>query len=107
MIKKVSVNSFEKEVINSTRPVLVDFFAPWCSPCKMLAPVIDEVGSELDKVIDIAKVDIDTDAGIADYYSVSSVPTLILLNNGDEKIRLAGVVPKDTILSAITEYVNG
>lgn len=106
MIKSVSVQSFKNEVLGSSRPVLVDFFASWCSPCKMLAPVIDEVGAELDDVIDIAKVDIDTDANIADYYSVSSVPTLILINKGDEKVRLTGAVPKDTIMSAITEYIN-
>lgn len=107
MIKNVSANSFEKEVINSSRPVLADFFATWCSPCKMLAPVIDEIGAELENEIDVAKVDIENNAQIADYYSVSSVPTLILFNKGDEKIRLTGVVPKDTVLGAIAEYVNG
>ncbi len=106
MIKTVSTQSFEKEVMQSSRPVLVDFFATWCAPCKMLAPVIDEIGKELEKLIDVAKVDIDKDAELADYYSVSSVPTLILLKKGKEIVRCTGVMPKDDLVGTIMEYVN-
>ncbi len=106
MIKNVTLQSFKSEVAGSNRPVLADFFASWCAPCKMLAPVIDEIGGELENLIDIAKIDIDSNAEIAQYYSVSSVPTLILFKDGSEKIRFTGVMPKDRLISAITEYVN-
>lgn len=106
MIKNVTPQSFRSEVADSNRPVLADFFATWCAPCKMLAPVIDEVGSELENVIDIAKIDIDRNAEIAQYYSVSSVPTLILFKDGCEKARFTGFMPKDSLVSAITEYLD-
>lgn len=106
MIKNVTSQSFENEVLKSYRPVLADFFATWCAPCKMLAPTIDEIGNELEKILDIAKVNIDIDAEIAEYYSVSSVPTLILFKNGSEMVRFTGVMPKDSLVGAITEYVN-
>lgn len=106
MIKNVTSQSFENEVLKSDRPVLADFFATWCAPCKMLAPIIDEIGNELEKTLDIAKVNIDMDAEIAEYYSVSSVPTLILFKNGSEMVRFTGVMPKDSLVGAIMEYVN-
>lgn len=106
MIKSVNLKDFENEVVDSSRPVIVDFFAPWCSPCKMLAPVIDEIGAEFENTLDIAKVNIDTDAEIADYYSVSSVPTLILIKDGKEKVRFSGVMPKDSLVSKMMEYLN-
>ena len=106
MVKAVDTKSFENDVLKSSHPVLADFFATWCAPCKMLAPIIDEIGDELKSLIDIAKIDIDSDAEIADYYSVSSVPTLILFKDGNEMVRFTGVMPKDSLIGAITKYIN-
>lgn len=93
----------QQEMLNSDKPVLIDFFASWCGPCKMLSPVVDEIASELDGEITVLKCDIDQNSALAQRFSVMSVPTLVLLRHGIEIKRLVGVRPKDEIIHSIRE----
>ena len=99
-INKINGESFNNQVLESTKPVLVDFSATWCLPCKMLAPVLEEINSDENKNFDIVKVDIDDDIDLAKKYGVMSVPTMILFKDGKEVQRLVGLRQKKQILEA-------
>ena len=100
-MKILSSKEFEKEVLKSNKKVLVDFFATWCGPCKMLAPILEQVQGETD--VEIVKVDIDESMDLARKYGIMSVPTMILFENGEEKDRVTGLRQKSQILSFINE----
>jgi thioredoxin 1 len=93
-----------KELINSGAPVLVDFSAEWCGPCKMLAPILKEVAAKTEGKARILKVDIDKNPAAARAYNVQSVPTLILFQNGEIKWRQSGVIPASEILKVIESH---
>ena len=97
---KVTNDTFEKEVLNSNIPVLVDFYADWCGPCKMLSPTVDEVANENDD-IKVVKVNVDEAQDVAIKYQVMSIPTLVVIKNGNEVNRSVGVIDKEEILSMI------
>ena len=97
---KVNDNNFEEEVLKSNIPVLVDFYADWCGPCKMLSPTVDEVAAENDD-IKVVKVNVDESQEVAIKYQVMSIPTLVVIKNGNEINRSVGVVDKEEILSMI------
>lgn len=101
-MEPISVNkeNFENDVLKSEKIVLVDFFATWCGPCKMLSPVLEQVSEESDKAV-IAKLDIDESLDIAKEYNVMSVPTMIIFKEGKEVDRLVGLRQKSQILEAI------
>ena len=86
--------SFQKDVLESTTPVLVDFWAPWCGPCKMIAPALEELAGELAGKVAIAKVNVDDHQQHAAKYRVQGIPTMILFKNGREIDRLVGAAPK-------------
>jgi len=102
--KKIQIMTF-KEIIQSDKPVLVDFFAVWCGPCKMMAPVLKDVKLEIGEAATIIKVDVDKNPAAAGDYQVSSVPTLILFKNGNPLWRQSGVVTKASLVSMIKKYI--
>lgn len=93
-------------IINSDKPVLIDFFATWCGPCKILGPILKEVKDNLGDRISIIKIDVDTNQKLAAHYQVKGVPTMILFQNGKQLWRQSGVLQKDAITSIILEKSN-
>ncbi|NRS88488.1 thioredoxin 1 [Flavobacterium sp. 7E] len=94
------------DIINSDKPVLVDFFATWCGPCKMLAPVLKEVKDNLEERISIIKIDVDKNQQLASQYQVRGLPTMILFQNGKQLWRQSGVLQKKDIINVILEKSN-
>ena len=99
MVQKIGKDNFEQS-INSEKLVIVDFFAEWCGPCKMLAPILDELSEENDD-IEIYKINVDDEPDLAKRFSVSSIPTLVSFKSGGEHNRLVGVRSKDAILEEL------
>lgn len=99
-IIKVNEENFEKEVLQSDKTVLVDFFANWCGPCKMLSPIVDEVANEVSDV-KVCKVDIDEARNLAIKYDIMSIPTLLVFKNGNVVNSSLGLVSKDKIIELI------
>ena len=96
---KLSSENFKEEVLNSEKPVLVDFYADWCGPCNAMAPVIEELAKELDGKVKVGKINVDENSDIAVEYNVMSIPTLIIFKNGKEEKRLVGLRDKEELLS--------
>lgn len=99
-IIKVSDENFEQEVLNSNIPVLVDFYADWCGPCKMLSPIVDEVAKE-NEDIKVVKVNVDESQNTAIKYQVMSIPTLVVIKNGNEVNRSVGLIDKQEVLNLV------
>ncbi len=101
MALKITSENFEKEVLGSELPVLVDFWATWCGPCKMLAPVIDEIAAEQAGKVVVGKVDVDEAGDLAAKFGIMNVPTVILFKDGKEVNRSVGLVPKQKLLAML------
>lgn len=98
----VSDTNFEQEVLKSEQPVLVDFWAPWCGPCRMVAPVLDQLAEEMKGKVRVAKLNVDDNQRIASQFRVSSIPTFILFKGGMPADRMMGAMPK----SAFESFIN-
>ena len=98
---KITLENFDEEVLKSDIPVIVDFYADWCGPCKMLAPELEAVAAELDGKVKIGKINVDNDPELAKQYGVMSIPTLILFKNGEAVATSVGVKPKAEIKKLI------
>lgn len=103
MAKDITKNNFEQEVLKSDKPVLVDFWAEWCGPCRMVGPIVDEVAEEVRDKAKVFKVNIDKEPSLAQEYGVMSIPTLIVFKNGEEVGKSVGVVSKEKIISLIED----
>ena len=97
----LSEDNWEQEVLKSDTPVLVDFWAQWCGPCRMVAPVLDQIANEMDGKVRVAKLDVDSNQKIAYQFQVSSIPTFILFKNGQMADRMMGAMPKSAFQSFI------
>jgi thioredoxin 1 len=108
MAKPVTVSdeTFESEVIQSAVPVLVDFWAPWCGPCRIIAPILEEIAEEKGEQLKIAKVNVDENMRIATELGVTSIPTLVLYKNGRPVERIIGAQPKQRLLQQIEKHLS-
>ncbi len=102
----LDAENFEREVLRSDRPVLVDFWADWCPPCKAIGPVIEEIATEFDGIATVGKVDVDANKSLAERYAISSIPALLLFKDGEVVDRVAGVVPKSELTAKLTVLVE-
>mgnify|MGYP001311465375 FL=1 len=98
-IKNCNENDFENEVLKSNLPVIVDFWAEWCGPCKMLTPILEELSNEMKNEINVVKVNLDENQDLAMKYSIRSIPTLLLFNEGNLIDTKVGLVPKSEIVT--------
>jgi thioredoxin 1 len=105
-IAEFSETNFEAEVLQASQPVLVDFWAPWCGPCRMIAPVLEQLASENAAAIKVGKINVDESPNIAATYGVSSIPTIMIFKNGEVVDRFVGVQPKTRLQDALSQAVS-
>ena len=100
-VLEVTDKNFEAEVLKSDLPVLVDFWAEWCGPCKVISPIVSEISEELSEKLKVAKVNVDDAQDLAGKYQIMSIPTLLLFKGGEAVEQIVGAVPKDQILAKV------
>ncbi len=97
--------NFEEEVIGSELPVLVDFWAVWCGPCRMVAPFVEQIAEENKDRLKVAKLNVDDNQGVPAKYGIMSIPTLLLFKGGELKETIVGALPKDKIVAAVSKHL--
>ncbi|MGA2031661.1 MAG: thioredoxin [Thermoguttaceae bacterium] len=105
-LREISDSDFDSEVLQSEHPVLVDFWAPWCGPCRMIAPILEQLATENGERLKVVKVNVDESPAVAGGYGVSSIPTLMLFKDGQIVDRFVGVQPKTRLQEAITQVTG-
>ena len=99
-VLKITNKNFEEEVLNSDKPVIIDFYAEWCGPCKMMSPIIDSIAEE-NQELKVGKINVDEAQELAVRYNIMSIPTIIIFKNGNEHKKIIGVTSKENILKEI------
>jgi thioredoxin 1 len=102
---QVTDSSFDQEVLHSDVPVLVDFWAPWCGPCRMVAPVVEEIAGQFEGQIKVVKVNTDENPQVATKYGIRSIPTLMIFKGGEKVNMVVGAVPKTTLVNTLEKYL--
>jgi thioredoxin 1 len=103
---ELTEESFEQEVLKATIPVLIDFWAAWCGPCKMIAPIVEELATEYEGKLKIGKVDVDNHQKIAMQYGIRSIPTLLMFKGGKVVEQIIGAAPKKTLVEKLSKHLN-
>lgn len=106
-VKEVSDTSFEKDVLQSEQPVLVDFWAPWCGPCRMIAPTVEAVAEQYQGSASVVKVNVDENPSISQRFGIKGIPTLILFRSGKEEERIVGATSKESLSRLIEKSLSG
>ncbi len=104
-VLELNDSTFEAEVVNSSIPVLVDFWATWCGPCRKLGPVVDEISESYEGKVKFVKINVEESLETAKKYSISGLPSLLVFKNGEAVERMAGLMPKSTIISNIEKHL--
>ncbi|MGB3238738.1 MAG: thioredoxin [Geitlerinemataceae cyanobacterium] len=102
---QVTDSSFDQDVLKSEMPVLVDFWAPWCGPCRMVAPVVEEIAQQYDGQLKVVKVNTDENPAVASQYGIRSIPTLMIFKGGQRVDMVVGAVPKTTLATTLEKYL--
>jgi thioredoxin 1 len=105
-VSQVIDATFYEEVLKNEKPVLVDFWAPWCGPCRMVAPVVDEIALEYSGNLKVVKINTDENPSTATEYGIRSIPTLMIFKNGGRVDTVIGAVPKSTLASTLNKYLD-
>ncbi len=106
MVKALITEDFEEKVLNSKKPVLVDFWASWCGPCRMLAPIVEKISNEMPDKFDFYKVNVDEESSLAAQFGIMSIPTLLVFKNGEMVEQSVGVKGESQLKAMLTEYAD-
>ena len=105
MANAVTTNDFDQEVLKASLPVLADFWAPWCGPCRMVSPIVESIGKKFETQLKVVKVNTDENQQLASDYRITGIPTLIIFKGGKEVDRIVGYVPQETLSNQVSKHL--